>query len=224
MGTGFDDVSLSKEQVEAMRRELSPTTRTPLVEHLTLSRGGKRLPTEEARKFLKGYGGYVPPSSLPRPANLAIFHRGRSGGTLRGQIAAHELGHARLHTKPVLGRLLRGGYVAKNPLTGLGLVIAARAPEDSVIGDAAQYGGVLGVAPQLADEAYASVRGYGALRKHVADAAVRKAAKGNLLRAFGTYGAAAAPLAAAPFLARKFKKRLLEKRRGKRTPGLLEKS
>jgi len=93
----------------------------------------------------------------------------------------------------------------------VGVSLGALAPEDSAVGDAAQYAGAMGVAPQLADEAYASIRGYGALKKQIANAATRRAARGDLLRAFGTYGASAAPLVAAPFIARKVKKRMLKR-------------
>ena len=205
-GRKFHDVSLSAEQLRAMRQELSPTTRMPRAEELEGTFRGKKLSPEMVRKSLQNRGSYAPKS------NAAVFLRDQAGGTTRGQIAAHELGHARLHTKPRIGKLLRRvGYRAKNPLTGLGVAVSALAPEDSAIGDAAQYAGALGVAPHLIDEGYASIKGYGALKKQISSLATRRAARGDLLRSFGTYAAGAVPLIAAPFIARKVKKALSKK-------------
>lgn len=198
------EVKLSKEQLEAMRRELSPSTSTPMIEDLKVTRRGKPVPVEETRKYLLDAGRYQ------SGRDAAIFHRTRDGGTLRGQTAAHELGHARLHNKPVIGKMIRAGYAAKYPMMIPAIGLAALAPEDSAIGDAAQYGGIAATAPQLIDEGYASIKGYGALKKHVKNQAVRKAARRDLMRAFATYGAGAAPLIAAPFVARKIRKKMSE--------------
>ena len=200
------EVKLSKEQLEAMRRELSPSTKMPMIEDLKATTKGKPVPAAEIRKYLLSQGEYHSSGK-----DAAIFHRTRDGGTLRGQIAAHELGHGRLHNKPVIGKMIRAGYRAKYPMMIPAIGFAALAPEDSAIGDAAQYGGIAATAPQLIDEGYASIKGYGALKKHVKNQAIRRAARRDLMRAFATYGAGAAPLIAAPFVARKIRKKMSEK-------------
>lgn len=195
----FSDVPLTAGQLRAMRDELSKGTRLPEPRDLEARLPHRRLSTAEKRKYLKNQGFYR------HKANAAVAHRTPSGGSLRGHIAAHELGHARIHNKPVLGKALRFGKGAQplamllsTSLAGVGGVLDDDDPRRR-LADVAQYGGAVAAAPTLIDEAYASLKGYQALKKYVRNPEIRRAARRDLLRAYGTYAAAAAPVIAAPF-------------------------
>ena len=111
---------------------------------------------------------------------------------------AHEFGHATRYSPNSFGALR--GVVPVSALAALGHSVGflgglAVDPDSN-----SQAAGLLGAqallsTPQLAEEGYASIRAIRGLRKlqangELSEAAI-KAAKGRLLRAFGTYGAAA---------------------------------
>lgn len=114
-------------------------------------------------------------------------------------ILAHEFGHATRYSPNSFGALRRAVPVSALAALGhsAGLLGGLAVDPDSN----SQAAGLLAAqallsTPQLAEEGYASIRAIRGLRKlqasgELSEAAI-KAAKGRLLRAFGTYGAAAA--------------------------------
>lgn len=194
--------SLNLLQLRQLREELSPTTK---LEYLrpTLDRLYGRL-----------QGAHYNPYD-----DTAYVKRTLLGGASSGATAAHELGHANLHQRfgnlvtvpSMISRVIQANPRLGTAVAGSGALAGAIADEDSRLGDAAQYVGAAAMAPMLADEAYASIKGYGALKKYLKTAAERRAARRHLLKAFGTYGAAASPIIVAPIAARQIKKRLAER-------------
>jgi len=139
-----------------------------------------------------------------------------------GHLMAHELGHGRLRTTGV-GKVIAGLRTPGMALGGLGgAAMATFADPDSKISKYAPLVGGLGALPTLADEAYASLKGYGAMKGmgSYSPEALRTARR-QLGKAFGTYAAAAVPLVAAPYAIRKIKQHM-QKRRAERDSALLQ--
>lgn len=112
------------------------------------------------------------------------------------EIIAHELGHAAGHdpkrTPKILRALFRAPRLVALAAPVVGGVMAAQDP-DSVTAKLAPVGALAMNAPLLADEAAASLRGYKAVKNlGTYGPKTLKLMRNNMLRAFGTYGAAAA--------------------------------
>lgn len=134
-----------------------------------------------------------------RAAGSSVFVGGAGANPA---MLAHEIGHtsgwalpkskwgARLYTGSRLGAMV-------SPLAALGLSAYTAKPEDTALRSAGKgglTGGGLGLglsAPMLFEEGRASLRGLRALKTLGLSPAARRAARGALLRAFGTYGATA---------------------------------
>jgi hypothetical protein len=122
-------------------------------------------------------------------------------------ILAHELGHEAAARG--LGRL-------QVPLRRLGPVVqqavapgvALAADPDSTAAKAAPLLALAGTAPILGEEAYASLKGYGALKRMSASPAELAIARRQLGKAFLTYAGHAAPWVAAPYVIRKVRQAL----------------
>lgn len=107
-------------------------------------------------------------------------------------VYAHELGHAVSAKK---NKILSGvqGFARKGAVQGASVIASALmavAPDDaeSLVVSAAPAVPALVQAPILAEEALASLRGYKAIKGiGIKDAKVLKKARGNLIKAFGTY-------------------------------------
>jgi hypothetical protein len=125
---------------------------------------------------------------------------------------AHELGHGHLRQSG-LGKVIAGLRWPGVAVGGLGGLVASTAADpDSPVSKYAPLAGALGVAPMMADEAYASLKGYGAMKRLGYDPQALSAARRQLGKAFGTYGLGiAAPLIATPFAVRKIKQKLKER-------------
>jgi hypothetical protein len=110
------------------------------------------------------------------------------------EFLAHELGHLNLRRNKVRGGLLTAGRVLGGSVgSAAGGAMAAGGEEGSKTVKLAPAVAAAGQMPTLADEAVSSIRGYKALKKTKAmNPAQLKAARRNLAKAFGTYGAAAA--------------------------------
>jgi hypothetical protein len=136
------------------------------------------------------------------------------------EFAAHELGHASIRggskTGPVqraIGKalMLRNLISMGGGLGGAALAVGADDPDSGL----ATAGPILAGAsqlPTLADEGVASLRGYRALKssgKYTPE--VLSKMRGNLMKAFGSYGLGAAaltaPAAAALYLRRRMKRK-----------------
>jgi hypothetical protein len=114
-------------------------------------------------------------------------------------IAAHELGHAALR-QHAIGRAiahLRSPAALIGGLAAPTMAIAAKDP-DSTMAKAAPLVGLAGIAPTLADEAYASFKGYGGMKRLGVPAGELATGRRQLAKAFRTY---ALPLAAGSVLA-----------------------
>ena len=87
--------------------------------------------------------------------------------------------------------------------------MAALADPDSAVSKAAPIVGAAGIAPILLDEGYASLKGYGTMKRMgTYSKPALKSARRQLLKAFGTYGLATAlPAVAAPLAIRYARKR-----------------
>ena len=118
------------------------------------------------------------------------------------EFLAHELGHVAVRRSPLMAKLLNVGR-AGGPLAGAvgaGLLAANEDPDSTAV-KAAPLVAAAGMAPTLADEAAASYKGMKALRGlGKLGPQQLSQARGNLLRAFGTYGMAAGGMAAVPAL------------------------
>ena len=179
---------------------------------LTIPRGGVPERTQEAvARQLSARSGI---SGL-RSRKLA-----REGGVLgpasSPELMAHELGHAGPHGHRVLGKLLRFRNLAI-PVAGLAAAGMAGLPEDdnSNLVKAAPFVAGAGMLPMLGDEAQASIRGMRALRRTGRYAPeIMSKMRGNLWKAFGTYGALAAG-GVAPVAAYSY----YRNRRGKKSEG-----
>lgn len=142
------------------------------------------------------------------------FQKGLKGGLSMaspetgGHVMAHELGHGRLRESgagKVIAALRRPGMIAG----GLGgAAMATFADPDSKASKYAPLVGGLGMLPTLADEGYASLKGYGAMKRLGYGPEQLRAARRQLGKAFGTYATAAIPLIAAPYAIRKIKQHM----------------
>jgi len=138
-----------------------------------------------------------------------------------GHLMAHELGHGRLRTSGV-GKVigaLRGPGMALGGLGGAAMATFAD-PESKVSKYAPLVGG-LGALPTLVDEAYASLKGYGAMKGLGYSPEQLGHARRQLGKAFGTYATAAIPLVAAPYAIRKIKQHM-QRRKAQRQAELLQ--
>lgn len=125
---------------------------------------------------------------------------------------AHELGHGRLR-ESTLGKIIGHARMPGQLLGGLGgTAMATFADPDSKVSKYAPLVGAAGMLPTIADEAYASLKGYGALKRMGYAPEALGHARRQLGKAFGTYATAAIPLVAAPYVIRKIKKHYKNKR------------
>lgn len=127
---------------------------------------------------------------------------------LPAEIMAHELGH-HSHGQSIPGKMTQRplSRVAYNsaPFVGLGLGLL---PEDEISTPQAMAGAVAPTLPTLFNEASASIRGHGLLKRHGATPAQLAAGRKNLLKAFATYGVLPATAALEPVAVRAGKKLL----------------
>ncbi len=152
--------------------------------------------------------GYAKPSSIDKKVQTALKNEGYSAAQIekarragiiigptatRGpEIYAHEMGHAANAAKnkiltAISDRRLYHAAVPASLIAG-GLMAIAPEDADSFIVKAAPAVPVIAQAPVLAEEALASFRGFKALKslgKYSPE--VLKKAKGNMIKAFGTY-------------------------------------
>jgi hypothetical protein len=162
---------------------------------------------------------YLPPSGVRGDVLRDLTSQGRSeayiarakrAGILVGPpkgrmgVAAHELGHAAnaAKNKLLFSLAITSRKVPLIGMPGVGAVVGgimAAAPEDanSWVVKAAPIMPVLFHAPVLADEALASIRGLKGMKAlGTYSPQVLKKAKGNMIKAFGTYLLEAAALSA----------------------------
>jgi hypothetical protein len=196
IGTG-SGAPMTLKDVVRLKRNLSPQTAVSNVDSVM---GAVYIPK----------GGMLP--KFMRPVEEAMYgtrgvrSRGVREGFLRGtanatlkhspEFLAHELGHASLRDPSRTGALLRGVIRTRGigPLAGIvgGSAMAAQDPE-STTAKLAPVATGLGSAPMLLDEGLASYRGLKAIKdlgKHSPEVLAKM--RGNLMKAFGAYGAMAA--------------------------------
>lgn len=127
------------------------------------------------------------------------------GGT-GAHIAAHELGHGKFRQGRV-GKTLSNLRMPGSLAGGIGAsMLAANTDPDSTASKISPLIGAAGSVPILADEGYASVKGYKTMKRMGYNKAALKTGRRQLAKAFGTYGlGVAAPMMAAPLAIRKFK-------------------
>lgn len=146
---------------------------------------------------------------IPREAIEKGFKEGISvaPGSGGAHLAAHELGHGKFRQGRV-GQFLAKARMPGGLVAGFGApILAGAADPDSTASKLAPVVGAAGVAPLLADEGYASLKGYRTMKRMGYNKAALKAGRRQLLKAFGTYGlGVAAPAIAAPVAIRAFKK------------------
>jgi hypothetical protein len=133
----------------------------------------------------------VVPSSAP-----AAFH-------------LHELGHAQNYATR-FGKILRA---TRNPgmlLAGAAGTVSAVSKKDSDVSKYAPAVAAAGMAPMLADETMASMRAIQSAKKLGITGTELRGLKGNLGKAFTSYGAMTGVLVGTPMLIRKLKKQPME--------------
>jgi len=189
-------MTTSRATGEELRKILSPKTQLDLV------------PNRDLGSLM-----YIPKDLPHTTPGHSLGGTARSSSVMGPQFAAHELGHGRLWNKSDRLRKVLMGSRALAPLATLGTTIGAGvADTDSKFSKAMPLAGLAATAPVLADEAYASLKGYGALKRIGSKPAVLRTARRQLGKAFGTYGLGiAAPAMLAPYLTRKIKERLQKK-------------
>lgn len=108
--------------------------------------------------------------------------------TYAADFLAHELGHKHLQNKKYLKYLQDPAFRMLGPLGSLGSLAAGYTSnkDRSALTDAAIVG--LPSMPLLAGEGYASYKGLKLLREAGATPAQLRLARGNMLKALGTYG------------------------------------
>lgn len=144
------------------------------------------------------------------PQNAKLKGVAASATHFRPESIAHELGHARLHNKSkLLSKALLAARLGGMASPLIGTVAAASADPDSAASKYAPLAAGLSTVPTLADEAYASIKGYGAMKRLGYGKEALKGARGSLGKAFGSYLAAMTlPAVLAPYLTRKTKQYL----------------
>jgi hypothetical protein len=208
------NLSTSAGEAAKLRDVLSPGTH---VEHLPEGGMGKAMFIPKGG--LMGGGALERSQYRQRGIPDEVVEKGLKGGAAispgrtGAHTTAHELGHARLHGKKYIGNVVRKGRA----LGGLGMLGAtagaAIADPDSTTSKAMPLAGLAAATPTLADEAYASIKGHGALKRMGYDKQALKHSRRQLAKAFGTYGGVLLPTAvAAPYLARKIKGKLIKMR------------
>ena len=191
-----------------------PTYSKPKLKALAKAMGLKEAPV--LMKSDKTTGAFVPPSAgrrlierdlpkltgkkIPKKTMDKVLRRGALlyRDRLRGDIAAHELGHAAhrfLRTKPGFAlHMISALGTRAAPL--LGSLYAAFGDEDRAKYTPAVTGAVS--LPMLADEAVATHRAHKGLKRIGASKAMRKQVRRALRRAGGTYLGMAGAAVAAP--------------------------
>ena len=217
------DVNLTEDQVQTLRQKMSPSTQVPTFEQLKSGlTGGKKLTDSELEAQTKRQGWYY------RDGDFVVAHRGKNGGSKRGEIVAHELAHGKLNNKPIAGKLMRAAdSVSRLGYLGIPASLMASTEEGTLenrIGDMAQYGGLVAHAPTLIDEGYANIEGYRNLKRLGISPEELAHSRKSLARGMGSYLAGYTPTIAAPFLLREAKRRYDKSKSGNKEASLLQQS
>jgi hypothetical protein len=192
--------AVTPELAEGLRRRIAPRYSSPI--DLSLESGKQSLFLPSNPRWARLLEKHPQLSTLlPPHVTVEDVRNGKILASPHGQeFLAHELGHASMgRVRAAIGKL-------RIPLAGAGLLggLAALGSDDNRVSKVAPWITAAGYAPTLGEEALASIKGYRGMKSLGASPEVLRAARSNLTKAFGTYGAIAAgttlPIAVAAYL------------------------